>query len=147
MPNSYSYAQTNFTVPPPQTYTLTNVDTAGAWTPTYAGGVLTLTYTGANPITVLPSTGTASGSTYPSEVVLGEFTFQSNIGPSSSPEHLFTSSINEVAPNTGSFFTNVTEGQSAIGPALPLPAAFWPGLLTIGGMAVVGGLRMRRRTV
>ena len=52
-----------------------------------------------------------------------------------------------VAPNTGSFFTNVTEGQSAIGPALPLPAAFWPGLLTIGGMAVVGGLRMRRRTV
>ncbi len=31
--------------------------------------------------------------------------------------------------------------------SLPLPAAFWPGLLTLGGMAVVGGLRLRRRTV
>ena len=30
---------------------------------------------------------------------------------------------------------------------LPLPAAFWPGLLTLSGMAVVGGLRLRRRTV
>ncbi len=33
------------------------------------------------------------------------------------------------------------------GSPLPLPSAFWPGLLTIGGMAVVGGLRLRRRTV
>ena len=30
---------------------------------------------------------------------------------------------------------------------LPLPAAFWPGLVTLGGMAVVGGLRLRRRAV
>lgn len=30
---------------------------------------------------------------------------------------------------------------------LTLPAAFWPGLMTLGGMAVVGGLRLRRRAV
>jgi hypothetical protein len=30
---------------------------------------------------------------------------------------------------------------------LSLPAAFWPGLLTLASMAVVGGLRLRRRIV
>ncbi len=30
---------------------------------------------------------------------------------------------------------------------LPLPTAFWPGLFTLGGMAVVGGLRLRRRAL
>jgi hypothetical protein len=30
---------------------------------------------------------------------------------------------------------------------LPLPAAVWPGLLTLAGMAVVGGLRLRRKAV
>jgi hypothetical protein len=33
------------------------------------------------------------------------------------------------------------------GQPLPLPAAFWPGLMTLGGMAVVGGLRLRRRAL
>lgn len=33
------------------------------------------------------------------------------------------------------------------GTALPLPAAFWPGLLTLAGMAVVGGLKFRRNTL
>ncbi len=33
------------------------------------------------------------------------------------------------------------------GPAAPLPAAFWPALLTLAGMAVVGGLKFRRNTL
>ena len=37
-------------------------------------------------------------------------------------------------------------GSSIIAGA-PLPVAFWPGLLTLGGMAVVGGLRLRRRAL
>lgn len=37
-------------------------------------------------------------------------------------------------------------GSTVLSP-LPLPAAFWPGLMTLGGMAVVGGLRLRRRSV
>ena len=37
-------------------------------------------------------------------------------------------------------------GTTVLSP-LPLPAAFWPGLMTLGGMAVVGGLRLRRRSV
>ncbi|MHB1768825.1 MAG: hypothetical protein ACYCUV_13370 [Phycisphaerae bacterium] len=122
-----------------------NVATQNDWTPSYNNGVITLTFTGANPITVTSSTSGPAG-TYESVAALGEFTFISSIGPGSTPEKLFNSSIDEVT-NTGSFYTIVTQGTNAIGPALPLPAAFWPGLLTLGGMAVVGGLRMRRRTV
>ena len=34
-----------------------------------------------------------------------------------------------------------------LGSAVPLPAALWPGLLTLTGMAVVGGLKYRRRMI
>ena len=47
----------------------------------------------------------------------------------------------------GNSSTIMPASVSITGQPLPLPAAFWPGLLTIGGMAVVGGLRLRRRTV
>jgi|GEM_PF-2891864 len=33
------------------------------------------------------------------------------------------------------------------GSSVPLPAALWPGLLTLTGMAVVGGLKYRRRMI
>ena len=49
-------------------------------------------------------------------------------------------------PDTNSNPTLIPDTAGTITAPLPLPAAFWPGLLTLGGMAVVGGLRMRRRT-
>ena len=66
----------------------------------------------------------------------------------------FASLTNEDPANSGvnpSTYTSPAlipslNGSVVLSP-LPLPAAFWPGLLTIGGMAVVGGLRLRRRTV
>lgn len=45
-----------------------------------------------------------------------------------------------------SVYTPSLNGAVVLSP-LPLPAAFWPGLLTLGGMAVVGGLRLRRRAI
>ena len=45
-----------------------------------------------------------------------------------------------------SVYTPSLSGAFVLSP-LPLPAAFWPGLMTLGGMAVVGGLRLRRRSV
>ena len=52
---------------------------------------------------------------------------------------------------TNSYYVNeqVAVPNSAGTPLapLPLPAAFWPGLMTLGGMAVVGGLRLRRRAL
>ncbi len=52
--------------------------------------------------------------------------------------------------------TDLTQKQVAVpdiggtplaGSSVPLPAALWPGLLTLTGMAVVGGLKYRRRTI
>jgi hypothetical protein len=43
-------------------------------------------------------------------------------------------------------FTPSQSGTTVLSP-LPLPAAVWPGLLTLAGMAVVGGLRLRRKAV
>ncbi len=65
------------------------------------------------------------GTTLPS-TELGNYTHDSTV-----------SSNSIIVPGTSS---------TPAGP-LPLPAAFWPGLMTLGGMAVVGGLRLRRRTV
>lgn len=42
---------------------------------------------------------------------------------------------------------NVPSDAIPAGPAAPLPAAFWPALLTLAGMAVVGGLKFRRNTL
>lgn len=143
--SGYKYAATSFASNAFLPSATNNVNTQGDWTESYVNGVITLTFTGSTPITVTPTSSGPSG-TYASVAMLGEFTFISSINPSSLPEKLFNSNINEVN-GSGNFYTNVGYTTSAIGPALPLPAAFWPGLLTIGGMAVVGGLRMRRRTV
>ena len=57
------------------------------------------------------------------------------------------SNENTSGGNSGSGNVSMPDAVNITGQPLPLPAAFWPGLLTLGGMAVVGGLRMRRRTV
>ena len=130
----------------PSTTGYSNVDTSTSWsTPTVVGDLLTFTYDNSSTtVTITPSASPPSGSVS-APVLLGQFTLDSTIGPSSLPQQIFSSSINEYTSN--GFFAPVTESQSAVGPALPLPAAFWPGLMTLGGMAVVGGLRLRRRAL
>ncbi|MGC8541905.1 MAG: hypothetical protein ACP5QA_14940 [Phycisphaerae bacterium] len=86
----------------------------------------TVTSTGGNPATyAVNAVSDGSGTD-----------FASLINPGSSSADFSTQGV--VVPDTNG---NVPESP------LPLPAAFWPGLLTLGGMAVVGGLRLRRRTV
>ena len=62
----------------------------------------------------------------------------------------FASLINPGTPNAD-YSTQGVVVPSLSGPIpespLPLPAAFWPGLMTLGSMAVIGGLRLRRRAV
>lgn len=109
------------------------------WGLTVSGTDLTLTYTG--------STEDATpGETNP----LGTFYFGSKYGPSaiggfSSSAGAGSSSTN-LSPDTNSTNVQVPNSSNPAAP-LPLPAAFWPGLMTLGGMAVVGGLRLRRRAV
>ena len=108
--------------------------TANDWTLVQTGSTLTMYYIG-------PNLQVSPGNTD----LIGAFTFKSTIGPGSVPRNNFDSTINNGGAGTQPPVINVNTGVEV--PSLPLPAAFWPGLLTIGGMAVVGGLRMRRRTV
>lgn len=53
--------------------------------------------------------------------------------------------IGTVSTGTTSEAILLTPVASPLGSAAPLPAAVWPGLLTLVGMAIAGGLKMRRR--
>lgn len=98
---------------------------------------LVLTYNG--------STGVGEASS--GSVALGTFTFISSIGSYTRSGHLGYN-ISSASGSPVVYTSGHVNGNDTLDtPAVPLPAAFWPGLLTIGGMAVVGGLRMRRRTV
>ena len=101
---------------------------------------LTLLYTGTN-ISV-----TAGNTIY-----LGEFQFNSTNGPSAVGTYSsnVTQTTNGSPTNTdpvGALSVQVPN-LSVVAAPLPLPAAFWPGLMTLGSVAVIGGLRLRRRTV
>lgn len=114
-----------------------------SWSSTYSStsSALTLVYTGSN-----ISANAASGT-----IFLGEFQFNSVYGPSV----VGTYSSNATQTTNGTVTNNDPIGPvsvqvpniSTVAAPLPLPAAFWPGLLTLGGMAVVGGLGLRRRTL
>ncbi len=108
---------------------------ASDWNVNYSGTTLTLNYNNSTDYTVLAG-GTLD---------LGTFNFTSIYGPATTGD--FTSKVTQKDEATGSLAGYSSYGSAIQVPAAPLPAAFWPGLLTIGGMAVVGGLRMRRRTV
>jgi|GEM_PF-5319044 len=114
----------------------------------YDGTSMTNTGSGGyTSVTVAPGTSTTGNNT----VYLGLFQFASTFGPgnlTTPPIYNFNSSLNVGTSTTGTGGTR-TQGnpQQVDVPVAALPAAFWPGLLTLGGMAVVGGLRLRRRTV
>ncbi len=100
------------------------------------------------PDLILTYTGTTGvGVAGPSGVALGTFSFVTSVGSYSSQGHLGYS----ISTATGSpvkYTSGQINGNDLIDtPAVPLPAAFWPGLMTLGGMAVVGGLRLRRRAL
>ena len=98
-------------------------------------------------VTVAPGTSTSGNNT----VFLGFFQFASTFGPgnlTTPPIYNFNSSLNVGTTTTGTGGSRTAGNPQQVDvPVAPLPAAFWPGLLTLGGMAVVGGLRLRRRTV
>ena len=116
--------------------------TGQSWSLNYTStpDTLTLDYTGTD-ITASPGT----------TVSLGEFQFNSTSGPSAIGN--YSSTVTQTDPSgtpagyDGYSSAVQVPNSSVVAAPLPLPAAFWPGLLTLGGMAVVGGLRLRRRTV
>ena len=117
--------------PPTGTY---NASTVGDWVLEKTGTTLTMYYTGAD-ITVSPA----------NTALIGSFAFESAIGPGSVPSDNYLSTINNGSQGTQPPVIKVNTGVEV--PSLPLPAAFWPGLMTLGSVAVIGGLRLRRRTV
>jgi hypothetical protein len=129
--NSNAWGTTSVT-PPAGT---TNQSTIGDWvlqltSPT----TLTMYFTGPT-ISVSPN----------NTVLVGAFTFESTIGPGTVPVDNYNSQINNGPVGTQPPVVNVNTGVEV--PSLPLPAAVWPALMTLAGMAVVGGLRLRRKAV
>ena len=127
------------------------------YNPNPAAG-LAVTGTTIGTFTIYSSTdhATVVGSNYFSEKFSGSApsgiqqnsTTSSNSGPdfaSLTYETPASGSVNPAYYSASAYIPSF--GGSTVLSPLPLPAAFWPGLLTLGGMAVVGGLRLRRRTV
>ncbi len=95
---------------------------------------LELTYSSTSPVS------TASGSPLP-YVDLGTFTFNSTVGSPVPGAAIFSDTFNgktEVGTNA----ITVPASTGTVAP-VPLPAAFWPGLFTLAGLAL--GARFRRR--
>jgi hypothetical protein len=111
------------------------------WSVGYSSNVLTLTYSG-------PTITATPGET----VALGTFYFSSLYGPStigtfsSSAATATESSPSELSPDTNFTHTQVPNASTPAAP-LPLPPEFWPSVLTLAGMAAVGGLRLRNRAL
>ena len=149
---------------------ITSVSTVGSWDLVVTGSTLNVYWVGDNAIasgagyyngTTMTNSGSGgytsltvkpgSSLTGNNTVFLGLFQFASTFGPGNlafPPIDNFNSYLNVGTSSNG------TGGSSTIGnqqqvevPSLPLPAAFWPGLMTLGGVAVIGGLRLRRRSV
>ncbi len=114
----------------------------------YNGSTMSKTPTGSGGYTSMTVKPGNSGN---NTVYLGLFQFASTFGPGNltiPPIYNFNSSLNVATTSTGTGGTRtIGNPQQVDVPSLPLPAAFWPGLMTLGGMAVIGGLRLRRRTV
>lgn len=92
-------------------------------------------------------TGTTQSNATSADISLGTFQFDSIYGPGNANVAGYEKSlVGETIVGGGTVLQGNYQANIAV-PEAPLPAAFWPGLLTIGGMAVVGGLRLRRRTV
>lgn len=141
-------------------------NTEGDWNVGVAGDVITATYTGNNAFDSDESPNyTATDSAYVADtanklfeatpgytLVLGEFQFDSLYSSAVSGNFasvgqglVANTGNNPKNPSTATFFEGATD--TTLVPVAPLPAAFWPGLMTLGGMAVVGGLRLRRRAL
>lgn len=96
-----------------------------------------------------------NGGSYTSGVrgeVIGYITVVSNTPKASAPS--VKPNYSSTAENGGNSLGDYSQNSSYVPDdngtplaPLPLPAAFWPGLLTLASMAVVGGLRLRRRIV
>lgn len=110
------------------------------WSVGYLSNNLTLTYYSGPTITVAPG----------GFVSLGTFYFGSIYGPSAIGT--FTSmaatgsSTLALSPDTNTTNTQVPDASTPAAP-LPLPPEFWPSVLTLAGMAAVGGLRLRNRAL
>ena len=148
--------------------TLNPPSTAGDYYQLSTGGTFTLSnFNGYLGATVVPAnwstsySGTTITETYSSTVTatngqpavnIGSFTFLSQYGVGTITG-IFSSvvqSYNSLGVQGQSDYNQTTPlipDLSVVAAPLPLPAAFWPGLMTLGGMAVVGGLRLRRRAL
>ena len=141
-------------------------NTVGDWNVGVAGDVITATYTGNNAFNSNESPNyTGTDTAYVADtknklfeatpgytLVLGEFQFDSLYSSAVSGNFasvgqglVANTGNNPNNPSTATFFEGATD--TTLVPVAALPTAFWPGLLTLGGMAVVGGLRLRRRAL
>lgn len=142
--------------------------TVGDWSVAVADGVISATYTGSNAFQSSESpnyTGTDSAyianttsklfeATPGYTLVLGEFQFDSIYNSAIAGNYV---SLNQplvantdINPDPGNPSTaTFSEGanQTTLVPVAPLPPAFWPSVLTLAGMAAVGGLRLRNRAL
>ncbi len=141
-------------------------NTVGDWSVAVADGVISATYTGSNAFQSSESpnyTGTDTAyianttnklfeATPGYTLVLGEFQFDSIYNSAIAGNYV---SLNQpLVANTGNNPGNpstatFSEGanQTTLVPVAPLPPAFWPSVLTLAGMAAVGGLRLRNRAL
>ena len=96
---------------------------------------------------VVEYTGTTQSNATTGNISLGTFQFDSMYGPGNANISGYEQSLVGETTLTGGVVLQGNYQANVAIPAAPLPAAFWPGLMTLGGMAVVGGLRLRRRAV
>ena len=107
-----------------------------------AGDSLTATYIGT------ASTPTSGPAPSNGVTLIGDFILTSSTYKESVTNTWSSATPGTVGyPDTNSNPTLIPDTAGTITAPLPLPAAFWPGLMTLGGMAVVGGLRLRRRAL
>lgn len=131
------------------TLTLTNSGILGSFgspgNMTTDGGTYAWNYTGST----YTSTGTEA---------IGYITVVSSTPDALTPASLnyTTQSATNVTTSSPAGQTDLTQKQVQVpdiggtplaGSPVPLPAAFWPALLTLAGMTVVGGLKLRRRMI
>ena len=136
---------------------------ASDWTLTQqqSGYYGTLTYTGSTPLTAGQSLGSFTIIT--TDGFHGTYSTPTSFTESSTAGDPSTYKINSVTNGTGTDFASLINPgsrsadystQGVVVPSfsgnipespLPLPAAFWPSVLTLAGMMAVGGLRLRNR--
>ncbi len=125
-------------------------EVSGQTIPGYSGGTLTTIPVATNvqglQVKYLGTSPIVGGSgTNPLTTTL---TLTDQLGSQNNDNYWWSlSKENSSGGNSGDGNALMPASVGPTGQPLPLPAAFWPGLMTLGGMAVVGGLRLRRRSV